>query len=689
MNKIKNIAVVAHVDAGKTTLLEQVLFLTGAIRVQGNVNKGSTHLDWNEIERNRGITVFSEQASVNWKDVGLNFIDTPGHKDFSSELERAFEAVDGVIILVSAVEGVQQHTETVWKLAMKYEKPVIFFINKIDRIGASLEITFKDIKNKLTSDLILLQTTDKQEKDFWAVRDILKSKKYIYSETGEEKEERNKEDQEKRFLIEKLAEIDEELLEKYFSEEKVTEDDLLKTLYKNTCLRKVYPVIIGSAARGIGISALLDYTVELMPFSKKNSRAIFACKIFKLKHDEQMGQLAYVKVLSGDVKIRDSIYGMDQKENKITQIRKYTGEKYISLDILESGDIGVLCGLKDVRAGDMLFGTANDNNGRINKSIKEQLLIPLLVTKIRYKEEDLQALFNAVKILDDEDPLLNYQWDQNTKEASISIMGLVQMEVLEEVFRIRFGLKIKFEEPTVNYYETVTGLSFGFCHFEPKKHYAEVEVEITPNESGEGIMYESQLSTDVLPLQYQNAIKKAVPEALERGALAGCPVKDVIVKLLRGKYHLEHTHGGDFRLATIRAVQQALENNNTILLEPIVEFVIVSEKDLSGKIMSDILKMEGNFVEPVIDGNKIIITGQVPVSTSVHYPLELSSYSGGRASISMRYFGLQRCHNEELVLQEMDERLASEEHDSENKDILYNSVSLFRAKRKMKKVKNN
>ncbi|MCD3351483.1 TetM/TetW/TetO/TetS family tetracycline resistance ribosomal protection protein [Clostridium botulinum D/C] len=661
MKNVKNIGIVAHVDGGKTTTTEQIMYLAGIIRELGSVDKGSSKMDYNSIERQRGITIFSEQTSFQWKEANINLIDTPGHIDFSSELERSLKVLDGAILIISAVDGVQAHTETIWNLLRKNNIPTLIFINKLDRVGASIDRIYKDIEKNLTKDYFPIHKTEKIEKDFEDIIDLIDENEF------------SKDSQEKIMLLEKLAEKDEEILEKYLEGEEITRNIFISKVQNLVKQCDTFPVLLGSAIKGIGIEKLLDSVVQLLPYHSGNNDKEFSGIIYKVKFDESIGKLCYIKVINGVIKIRDSIYNSFGEEEKITQIRKYNGEKYINVECLTSGEIGVVCGLKNVKANDVLGNSKDINNSH---TINESALISRVIPKY---EEKLQELLKALQILNEEDPTLHLQWNSENKELSISIKGSIHMEVLKEVIKERFNIEVEFLEPKVNYIETVEEVSKGFCHFEPKKHYAEVEVAIEPNYRGKGVEFISEINGDVLPYQYQNNIEKAAFEAMLHGPLIGGKVTDIKIKLINGKYHLEHTHGGDFRIATIRAVYQALQKNKVILLEPVYKYKIIVDKETGGKVMTDILKMGGEFKEPEISEDKMIIKAEVPVATSMNYKLQLLSATSGKAIVNMQFLKFDICHNEDAVL-------ANEENIVEKEDLLYNGVSLFREKKKMKKV---
>lgn len=690
---IRNIAIAAHVDAGKTTLTEQILYTAGTIRKPGNVNAGTAQMDWQEIEKNRGITVFAEQAAIEWKGVKINLLDTPGHIDFYSELERALRAVDAVILIVSAVDGVQQYTETVLDLAKKYNLPVLFFLNKLDRDTADPAKVIKDLQ-KISGNALPLQQIEKTQESL-IISDALSPQQTSY-QLGGEKSNHSLDNQ--LFLekvIEKLAENDDILLGKYLENIPLKQTEIMTALQTQIKQNLIRPILAGAATWGVGIEELLDYVIRIMPppaivrnkpFKSGNQNV--SGLVYKVRQDEKDGRLAYVRLFSGEIHPRDSIR-LREIEEKVHQIRIYQGQKYTPTDKLVQGDLGVLLGLNQVKAGDLIGGLETAEAYR-PENINSYHLTPVLAVAVKAKDPSSKmALSKACEILIAEDPLLAKENGADQEELRLTVMGQIQIEVLEELLKSRFGLDVDISEPEVQYYETVTKISRGFCHYEPKKHYAEVEIELYPRARGRGIEFVSAVSTDDLPLSYQNAIRKALPEALQHGTLAGRPLQDILVKLIAGKHHLEHTHGGDFRIATIRAIQQALENNCCILLEPLNAVNIVTEQELAGRILADIIKMHGSYDEPSIENGRVRISGLIPVATSLDYPLELNSLSSGTARITMRTRGLRECHNTDEVLEVLKEINPTEQANRENDHILYNSVSLFRKGRKMLKITND
>lgn len=659
-NNVRNILFAAHVDAGKTTLAEQILYKTGAVRKIGRVDDGSSYFDSSPIEMERGISVFSELSKVNWGECQINLLDTPGHIDFIAEVERALSVVESVVIIISAIEGIQQQTEMIWELVKEKNVPTIFFINKADREEADIERVYEQILNNLTSNAIYIPQK-------WQ----LAEKQNDYADDYALKHTR---------LSEFLAENDINLLSKYLEEQPITDDELLDALHQQFESNKVFPVLVGSAKTGLGIEDLLDMIVDIVPQFRVYNTDKPLAKVFKIKNSNSEKQ-TYVKVLAGEFQVRDAIVNTKSETNKISQIRTFLGNRSIPLNLLKAGDIGIFFGLKNMSIGEIIGNEVERDNWLGQDKIKHTRLLQTQVQPVQ--EIDRAKLHSALNILNEEDPLLEYESEPQSKEMIIHIMGKMHMEIIEAVIFQRFGIEVRLANPLVKYFETIEKTSQGFCHFEPKKHYAEVEVILEPNERGRGNQFLSVVSTDHLPEAYQKAIEKTIPEALNQGILTGSPLTDVKVKLIAGKYHLEHTHGGDFRLATIRAIRQALENNQILLLEPYTEFKITVPPDLVGKVISDISKMKGVSYDPTAEKDFFVLSGELPLSLSMDYPLELTSLSGGKAHMVLKSSRLKPCHNQDQILAELDS-----DFDASNdyKDRLYNAVSLFRAKRKMKKV---
>lgn len=627
----KTIGVLAHVDAGKTTFAEQVLFYTNSIRSKGRVDHKTSFLDSHEIEKNRGITVFSDQAIFNYKGDTYYLVDTPGHIDFSTEMERAIEIMDYAIIIVSGVEGVQSHTETVWSLLRKYNIPTFFFINKVDRVGADVPNVLNEIKNKLTKDICYISDT--------------------YNNFNMDEE-----------LIEFIAEYDDKLFEQYL------EDGYDKELWNSTMVNLIknnliFPCCSGSALQEIGVTEFIEFLHELT-YSDYKENESFAGSVYKIRHDDQGNRITYIKALCGAIKVKDELVykhnGRIVKE-KINQIRIYNGSKYKTTDFVKAGEIFAVTGITTAKPGDGV--------GNIEKSAHYEI-IPTLKSKVIYdKTLNPQEILSKFKILEAEDPSLNVTWDEELKEIHVNIMGKIQLEVLKQILLDRFKLIIDFGQCEILYKETIGTTVIGCGHFEPLRHYAEVHLKMNPNERNAGITYKSQCHVDELPSSYQNLVGTHVFERIHKGILTGSPLTDVDVTLVIGRSHEKHTSGGDFREATYRAIRQGLEKAESILLEPYYYFKIDAELEYMGKVLSDIQRMHGNFDVPETLGDKVIISGTGPVATFMNYSTELISFTKGKGSISLSFNGYYECHNREEVIEKINY--------NKNADINHTSSSVF------------
>jgi ribosomal protection tetracycline resistance protein len=607
-----NIGIMAHVDAGKTSITEQFLYHTGAIRTIGRVDKGTAHTDFLGVERSRGISVRAAVTMLETRDAQINLIDTPGHVDFSGEVERTLMVIDGVILIVSAVEGVQAHTEIIWEALKKRGIPVIFFINKIDRTCADVYTVISQIKERLTSELCVL---------------------YNPSDQGQENASIVKQD-----ITECIAERDEKILETYL-EGNVTSEAVLHAAREIVISAKLFPVLCGSAMYGTGIDELLDCVTEFFPYAHGDREAPVSGIVFKVDYDPVMGKTAHVRLYQGRLCNRDSVtlVGRSGHEGKITQIRKFYGEKYKDTGLVEAGDIAALCGLSGLAVGDII-----GCNDAIPKAIK--WVMPLLnVSVFPAAQNSFQDLVRALSILNEEDPLLEFYSSKETGELLLSITGMIQTEVLTEILRERFNLEVSFGKPSVIYKETPLKEGEGFdAYTMPKPCWAVLKFKIEPGLSGNGIMYKSEVPPKKIPYRYQNHVEIAVPKALRQG-LKGWEVIDANITLIDGGYHDIHTHPLDFFVATPIALMKGLQNTGTALLEPILSFRIVVPQEFGGKIIGEIIKMRGSFESPFIENGRFIITGLFPVATSMEFPIMLASITSGKGIVSTRFHSYQKC----------------------------------------------
>ncbi|AOR23555.1 GTP-binding protein [Clostridium taeniosporum] len=609
----KTIGVLAHVDAGKTTFAEQILYHTKSIRFLGRVDHKNSFLDRHNIEKQRGITVFSDQAVFKYNNNEYYLIDTPGHVDFSTEMERAIEIMDYAIVIISGVDGVQAHTETVWELLRKNNIPTIFFINKIDREIVDLENVLNDIKMKLTSNLCPIDET-------------LNNKKMDLE------------------LLEFIAERDERLLETYLEEgyDEILWLDFMKQQIKEC---RIFPCLSGSALLDIGIDKFIEKLDLLTYTNYERNKEGFSGKVYKIRYDDKGSKVTYIKALEGIIKVKDTlsyIEGEVQFNEKINQIRIYNGDKFITKDIVHAGEVFGVTGLTKFKIGDVI----GEKKFKINYNI-----VPTLKSKVIFEESvNAKEILTYFKILEEEDPGLNVLWNEELKEIHIHIMGNIQLEVLKEVVKDRFKLEIDFGECEVLYKETIKNKVNGYGHFEPLRHYAEVYLKLEPGDKNSGITFENECHVDDLNIGYQNLIKSHIFEKDHKGILTGSKICDIKITLVDGRAHLKHTGGGDFREATYRAIRQGLEKANNILLEPYYKFKINVKNNYVGRILADIQRLYGTFDKQETLEDKSIIFGRGPVSTFMNYGMELISFTKGKGAITLSFDGYDQCHNSEEVI---------------------------------------
>jgi small GTP-binding protein len=624
----KTIGIVAHVDAGKTTLTEQMLYITSTIKQAGRVDSKNTVLDYHSIEKERGITVFSDQASLRYKDSTIHLIDTPGHVDFSSEMERALKILDCAVIVLSAVEGIQGHTETVWKLLRQYGIPTIFFINKLDRQGANFNKIYEDIAANLTKDICVFTRPNKDE-DF----------SYVYTLFDDRCFDNE--------IIEFLSEHDDLLLEKYLNDENISYAELKDSLIKQFSSCNIFPCLCGSGLKNIGVDNMLDF-INSFVHTNYSDDDKFGALVYKIKHDENNNKLTYVKVISGTVKMRDiiehrAIEDSEAIQEKINHIKVSVGNNYLPVSSISAGEYGVLVGVNNSFVGEGL-GKCGDY---VDFSIK-----PVLQSIVKYAPAlNPKEVLNIFQILNVEDPSLGVEWNSTLGQLQINVMGVIQLEVLKHQILERFNLQVDFEEPEVLYKETIKNETTGFGHFEPYRHYAEVKFRMSPLKRSAGITYSSSINHDILNYRWQKSILKLINPSCRKGVLTGSPITDIYFELIKGSAHQEYTAGGDFAQAVTRAVRQGLESTECILLEPYYKFKITIHQDLCGRVMNDITKMYGTFDAPITIGNNSIISGIVPVASSMNYAKELLSFSKGKGSISFLFDGYNVCHNTDEVIE--------------------------------------
>jgi small GTP-binding protein domain len=630
----KTIGILAHVDAGKTTFAEQMLYHTKSIRNRGRVDYKNSFLDSHNIEKERGITVFSDQGIFNYNSSTYYLIDTPGHVDFSPEMERAIGVMDYAIVIISGVEGVQGQTEIVWQLLRKYKVPTFFFINKVDRTGANIQAVLEEISLNLTKEVCFI------------------TESFNHGEMSSE-------------LIEFVAERDDVLFEKYL-EEGYEKDLWLNSMKRMIKENKVFPCLSGSALQDIGIESFLE-KLDMLTFTEYCDEGEFSGLVYKIRHDEQGTRLTYIKALSGTLKVREDIpSGNDENSiyEKVSQIRIYNGSKFKTVDKVSAGEIFAVTGLASSAIGDGV--------GALKEKINYEM-VPTLKSKVIFdKTLNVKDVLSYFKILEAEDPVLNIIWDERLKEIQVHIMGTIQLEVLKQLVEERFNLSVDFGPCEILYKETISMETNGFGHFEPLGHYAEVHLKLEPAERNSGIIFNNMCHADNLTTGNQNLVRTHIYEREHNGILTGSPVTDLKITLLTGRAHNKHTSGGDFREATFRALRQGLESAENVLLEPFYRFKMEVDIDYMGRVLSDIQKLNGSFEAPETYYNKASITGRGPVATFMDYAMEFTSLTKGKGKINFNFDGYDICHNEEEIIKKIGY--------DKNADIDYASTSIFCSK---------
>lgn len=627
----KTIGVLAHVDAGKTTFSEQVLFHTNSIQARGRVDHQDAYLDNHELERKRGITIFAEQGRMTIGDDTYTLIDTPGHVDFSPEMERAIRVMDYAIIIISAVEGIQGHTETVWQLLRNYHVPTFFFINKIDRDGADVRAVMTQL-HKDFSEHVLFVDEPLQEN-------------YVSST-----------------IMEWLAERDEKLLDAFLNE--TLEHGLcmkqLQSMIKN---ESAFPCFTGSALKDEGIQELIAQ-LPLITGTHFAPEAPFQGEVFKIRHDGHQ-RLIFIKALTGKLHVRDEFTFGDLTE-KVTEIRLYNGSRFETVQHVEAGEIFAVKGLSQANIGDHIGS---------NTLSQPYELVPTLQAKVQYKgEQHIKEVLKIFRLLEAEEPSLRVVWQEKFQEIHVHIMGVIQLEVLIEVLLKRFTLNITFGEPQILYMETIATTVTGYGHFEPLKHYAEIHLLMEPNERGTGITFSNACHADDLSVGNQRLVEKHLFERDHHGLLTGYAVTDIHFTLLTGRGHNEHTSGGDFREATFRALRQGLEQAQNVLLEPYYRFKMKASNDFIGRMMTDIQQAAGTFDDPVLTETDVVLAGRAPVATFMSYSTIFAAYTNGKGALSLQFDGYDVCHNAEEVITQIGY--------DKNADPEYSSSSIFCAKGK-------
>ncbi len=595
------IGILAHVDAGKTTLSEALLYAAGAIKSLGRVDHGDAFLDDRELERSRGITIFSKEALLEFDDVQIKLIDTPGHVDFSAEMERTLCILDACILVVSS-EGVQGHTLTLASLLRRYNIPAFIFVNKMDLPGADRHMLSSQLKKMIGSECVDFDVRDEG-------------------------------------FYESIAGTDEALIEKFFEGEEISDEDIGRLIVE----RKIFPVFYGSALRNTGITELINAIVKYMPAPAYPRE--FGAKVYKITHDEKNTRLTFMKITGGSLRVKDRVEHKaltDEELEKVDQLRVYSGSKFVCVDEATAGDVVAATGLRHTYAGEGL--------GMLAES-EAPALAPVFTYKVEYNPPlDVSHVLKIFRTLEEEDPSLHVSYNESLGEIHVQLMGKIQLEILKDIVRDRFNAEVDFEKGNVVYKETIKNTVIGIGHYEPLRHYAEVHLLMEPAPRGSGIKISSAMSVDDMEIQYQKQVISSLEEKVHVGALIGASLTDVKITLVAGRSHLKHTEGGDMREAAWRAVRQGLLQAQSVLLEPYLSFRLELPMEAYGRALNDMPRLFAKDVDSRVEGEKAYLTGQAPVVTLSDYQDELKIYSSGRGILTTEFYGYDECHNADEVL---------------------------------------
>lgn len=589
------VGLLAHVDAGKTTLSEALLYTSGRIRRLGRVDRGDAYLDTYELEKKRGITIFSKQAELAWNHINVSLLDTPGHVDFSAEMERTLQVLDYALLVISGTDGVQGHTRTLWRLLARYEIPVFIFINKMDLAGERKDALMEELKNHLDGSCV----------DF--------------GNAGTDS------------FFEETAVCSEAALEEYL-ETGAVGNGVIRDLI---AFRKLFPCFFGSALRLNGVEELLQGLEEWTAPPPRAGE--FGARVFKITRDSQGNRLTHMKITGGVLRVRDLVNG-----EKVSQLRIYSGEKFEAVNEVHAGMICAAAGLSRTSAGQGL--------GECSEAALP-VLEPVLTYRVELPEgTDAASVLPRLMQLEEEEPELHIVWEEEKKEIHAQIMGEIQMEILKSLIAERFGIEIRFGGRSIVYKETILDTVEGVGHFEPLRHYAEVHLLLEPGEPGSGLSFASACSEDILDKNWQRLVLTHLEEKEHRGVLTGAPITDMRITLMSGRAHVKHTEGGDFRQAVYRAVRQGLRQARSALLEPWYEFSLEVPERFIGRAMTDLERRHGTFEAPLLEDGTALLTGTAPVAALDGYQTEVTAYSGGLGHLTCTLRGYGPCHNEEEVV---------------------------------------
>lgn len=603
------VGVVAHVDSGKTTLSENILYRAGSIRNMGRVDHGNTFLDTYGLERERGITIFSKQAKFQLGEKSFTLLDTPGHIDFSAEMERALQVLDYAILVISGADGIQGHTLTLWKLLERYNVPCFIFVNKMDQAGTDRGQLMKEIQLKLNDTCIDMRTAHAEE----------------------------------------LAILDEHIMEYYLEHGNVEESHIVNLISE----RKLIPCYFGSALKDQGVAEFME-DFKRYTDMKWYSSDLFGAKVFKITRDNQGNRLTHLKITGGVLKVKDYVSNYSSKkqcenseladrwEEKVDQIRVYSGEKFVAVNEVVAGEVCAVTGLTKTCAGEGLG---------CEEASMVPYLEPVLTYQIIFPEgTDIHGMLQKLRQLEEEEPQLHIVWNEQLGEIHANVMGEIEIEILKNLISERFSVNVEFGSGSIVYKETIENTVEGVGHYEPLRHYAEVHLKLEPGDAGSGIRIFAECSEDMLSKNWQRLILTHLEEKNHRGVLTGSDITDIKITLIAGKAHLKHTEGGDFRQATYRAVRHGLRRAKSVLLEPIYEFRLEIPQSTVGRALTDIQKMSGKSGLPDTQGDMAVITGTAPVATMSDYQKEVIAYTGGKGKLFCVLKGYEPCHNAEEII---------------------------------------
>lgn len=631
------LGILAHVDAGKTTLSEAMLYTSGSIRRLGRVDNRDSFLDTYELERARGITIFSKQAVMEYSDIKITLLDTPGHIDFSAEMERVLQVLDAAVLVISGADGVQGHTRTLWRLLKQYHIPVFLFINKMDQPDTHREALMQQLKEALDEGCI--DFSEKEAENAAGTENPGGTENAAGTESTADADRQFSE-----AFYENLAMTDEKAMNSFLEKGSLSREEIQELV----TARKVFPCFFGSALKLWGIKELL-YGMERyagIP-SYKNT---FGAKVFKITRDHQGNRLTHLKITGGILQVKTNISNFkDEKteekwEEKINQIRIYSGDKFEAVNTAAAGSICAVTGLTKTYPGQGLGAEKDSENPK---------LLPVLSYRIQPLDNtETSVILSKLKQLEEEEPLLHILWNEGLEEIHCQIMGGVQIEIYKSLIFQRFGIEVSFDAGSIVYKETIADTVEGVGHFEPLRHYAEVHLLLEPGEQGSGLQFSSVCNEDELSKNWQRLILTHLEEKEHKGVLTGAPITDMKITLIAGRAHIKHTEGGDFRQATYRALRQGLMEAESVLLEPFYEFRLELPEAMIGRAMTDVEKMHGSFqLEQKADGTAVL-TGKAPVAAMRDYQREVHAYTKGCGRLFCSLKGYEPCHNSMEVIEE-------------------------------------